>query len=355
MTALGTLVLCVVTPGLLGTIFRGVLGVDRVTSFDARERALRRLRRDLLVTGAFLVPGCAVLGALFAKPWRTVPDTVGSWFFASVCGITAWTALCLRARTREQATTMPVIDVVGRVVQLAFVPAAAVAWSLLAFAFVEAWVPMIAPARSTLGAFLSVLGLLVVAPWLATQLGLWRSLPIGVDAPHRSLRVAHLPVPSRTLAHVASVPWLRTVLVSDGLLTDVAAEDRDALVRYELGQRRGSSGHRTARWAVAILSSTAMFIVAHEVGSSDPRTRVAATVLAVAFCGAATWFTHRDASPSRADIGDGPSMKELARALRRIPAHGGQALPRTWHQPLSKGLYDRLFALGHDPGRRHHR
>lgn len=356
MTALGTLAVCVIAPWLACTVLRGVFGVDRATSPDARERALRGFRGALLVGGALLVPACAALGALFSEPLQTGAQAISSaWFFSSVCGVTAWATLALRARTPDEARAMPAFDTVGRVVQMAFVPAAAVAWSLLSFGLVDAWIPMIAPAKATLGALVSVAGVLVAIPWLAMQLGLWRRLPIDVDSARGRWSVAHLPAPSPTLTHAASVPWLRTVLVSDRLLADAAERDRDALIDYELGQRTRSPSHRVARWAVAILSSMAAFIVAHDVGPSDPRRLVAATVLAVAFTAAATWFTHREPGGVPADTGEGPSMEQLAHTLRRLPPRHGQALPRTWHRPVSKALYDRLFALGHDPGRRCHR
>jgi len=47
-------------------------------------------------------------------------------------------------------------------------------------------------------------------------------------------------------------------------------------------------------------------------------------------------------------------VQELAQTLRSLPPCLGQALPRTSHNPLGAALYDRLFALGHDPGRRPH-
>ena len=67
---------------------------------------------------------------------------------------------------------------------------------------------------------------------------------------------------------------------------------------------------------------------------------------------AASWFANRQPSSTLALGAEGPSMQELAQTLRSLQPCLGQALPRTSHKPLGSALYDRLFALGHDPGRR---
>jgi hypothetical protein len=101
--------------------------------------------------------------------------------------------------------------------------------------------------------------------------------------------------------------------------------------------------------------SVIVFVSAGAIGADNPQKLVAAMVLAVFFTGAASWFANRQPS-SRLGLGaDGPSMQELAQTLRSLPPCLGQALPRTSHKPLGSALYDRLFALGHDPGPRPHR
>ena len=101
--------------------------------------------------------------------------------------------------------------------------------------------------------------------------------------------------------------------------------------------------------------SLIVFISAGAAGADDPRKLVAAMVLAVFFTAAASWFANRQPASKLTLAGEGPSMQELAQTLRSLPPCLGQALPRTAHHPLGPALYDRLFALGHDPGRRPHR
>jgi hypothetical protein len=98
--------------------------------------------------------------------------------------------------------------------------------------------------------------------------------------------------------------------------------------------------------------SVIVFIAAGAAGADNPRKLVAAMVLAVFFTMAVSWLANRRPSSKLALDAQGPSMQELAQTLRSLPPCVGQALPRTSHKPLGPALYDRLFALGHDPGRR---
>jgi hypothetical protein len=148
------------------------------------------------------------------------------------------------------------------------------------------------------------------------------------------------------------MPWLHTVLVSDGLFNRVPERYWRTLVRYEVGGSLSSRLERAVRWAVAIPMSAIVFIGAGSVGADNPRKLVAAIVLAVFFTAAASWVANRRPSSKLTLDADGPSMQELAQTLRSLPPCLGQALPRTSHKPLGSALYDRLFALGHDPGRR---
>jgi hypothetical protein len=332
---------------------RGWCGVSRGASVVEQQRALQQCRRATLIASTIGLPLAAVVGALTAPSvLSTRWPAAGAWFFAGICATLAWSSLALSHRTRDEAEAMKPLEAIGRCVQMVTVPSIAVALSLLATAGAEAMLPMVAPARAAVAGCLSVFGLLVVGPWLAMQLGLWRLLPGRIQTRNRTWRVAHLPVPNPFVAHAAALPWLRTVGVTDGLFTRVPDSHWRSLVYYEIGGARPRSGERAVRWLVAIGLSVTLFMFASHLGADDPRKLVAGTIFAVVFTGAASWFANREDPKSLAFDPDGPSMQELAHTLRSLPPAHGQALPPTSHRPVGVLLYDRLFALGHDPGRR---
>jgi hypothetical protein len=303
-----------------------------------------------------MLPVSAIAGALLVDPsLSTRWPTAGSWFFATLCATTSWVSVALSQQRAEERAAMPPLETIGRVVQMATVPALGVGLSLLSAWAVEAFVPMIPEARAVLTALLSVFSLVIASPWLAMRLGLWRLLPITLRGQDRRWRVAHLPAPAPFLTHAAAVPWLRTVLVTDGLFRRAPDPHWRALVHYEIGGARQARAERAVRWAVSVPLSLVVYIAAGAVGADDPKKLVAATVLAVAFTAVASWNANRQPASTLNLDADGPSMQELAQTLRSLPPRYGQALPRTSHRPLGAALYDRLFALGHDPGRRPHR
>jgi hypothetical protein len=353
MTALWALLLCAVVPPIVSEALRGVYGVSRGASEEQRTRALGQSQRASLIVGALVVPIAAVAGALCAPPvLATRWPAAGAWFFSSVCAMVAWASLALSRRGQDEAEAMPVLEVFGRVAQMVAVPSMAVGLSLLFTTAVDAFVPMIPSARAIIAGLLSVFGFVVVSPWLTMQLGLWRLLPVRIHSQRNVWRVAHLPVPHPFVAHTAALPWLSTVLVTDGLFTRGPDSHWRSLVYYEIGGATGPTGERTARWLVAVVLSVAIFVLASTAGADDPRKLVAGIVLAVVFTGASTWFANREHAASVVLEPDGPSMQELAQTLRSLPPPHGQALPPTSHRPVGVVLYDRLYALGHDPGRR---
>jgi hypothetical protein len=353
MSALWAMVGCAVSPPLLLEAIRGWFGVSRGASAVQQQRALEQSQRATLLASAIGLPLAAVVGALTApEVLSTRWPAAGAWFFAGICATLAWSSLSLSHRTQEEAEAMKPLEAIGRVVQMVTVPSTAVAFSLLATAGIEATLPLADPARAAVAGCSSVLGLLVVAPWLAMQLGLWRLLPGRIQTRDRAWRVAHLPVPNPFVAHAAALPWLRTVAVTDGLFTRVPDSHWRSLVYFEIGGARPRSGERAARWAVALTLSVTLFMFANHLGAEDPRKLVAGTIFAVMFTGAASWFANREDPKSIVFDPDGPSMQELAHTLRNLPPAHGQALPTTSHRPVGVLLYDRLFALGHDPGRR---
>lgn len=164
---------------------------------------------------------------------------------------------------------MPALEAIGRVVQMSAVPALGVGLSLLAFSSVEALVPVIPAARAVLAALLSFAAVVVVSPWLGIRVGLWRRLPITIAAAGVQWRVAHLPAPSPFLTHVAALPWLRTVLVTDGLFgarripTGVPSSNTKSVGRAKLAQSAPHAGRSRSRYPSS---------------SSSPRTPLAPTL-----------------------------------------------------------------------------
>ncbi len=355
MTALLTLAVCALAPGIACKALDAWFRIGRNASLAAEERALARCRRIVLHVSVIVLPASAVAGALFVDPaLATRSPTAGAWFFASLCATTTWASIALAQRTVDERRAMPALETVGRVVQMSTVPALGLGLSLAASSTIEALVPMVPAAKAVVAALVSFAAVVVVSPWLAIELGLWRRLPISVEANGIRWRVAHLPAPPPFLTHAGALPWLRTVLVTDGLFRRAPDSHWRALIQYEIGGAREARGERAARWSISVPLSLVVIIAANAVGAGDPRRLVAATVLAVVFTGAAAWFANRQPPSPLGFDPEGPSMQELAQTLRSLPPRYGQALPRTSLRPLGAALYNRLFALGHDPGRRPH-
>ena len=355
MTSLIVLAGCAITPWIICATFRALLTVGESAPAATQERALAHYRRATLLGAVVLLPASAVAGALLVDPTLSTrwPIT-GSWFFASLSAMTTWVSLSLSRRTPEETAAMSHIEVAGRAIQMSAIPVMATGLSLFAGAAVDTLLPSGPIPQALLTALLGVAAVIVVSPWLVIGLGLWPVFPQRIEADGVSWRLAHLPAPTAFLTHTAALPWLRTALVSDGLFNRAPKQQWQTLVRYEVDGAQRSRRERGAGWAIAISLSVVVFIAAGAVGTDSPRKLVAATVLAVFFTASAGWFANRQPE-SKLTIGaDGPSMQELAQTLRTLPPCLGQALPRTSHKPLGTVLYDRLFALGHDPGRRPH-
>jgi hypothetical protein len=353
VTSLFVLAACAFIPWMLCAMLRALFTVGDSAPHAVRDRALGHFRRATLFGALLVIPASAVAGALLVDPsLSTRWPMAGSFFFATVSAVTAWVSFALSRRTPEEASAMSHLETAGRAVQMSAAPTLATGLSLLALAGVEALLPFGPIVRALAAALLAVAAVIVASPWLVVKLGLWPTFPQRIQADGVSWRVAHLPAPTPFLTHTAAMPWLHTVLVSDGLFNRVPERYWRTLVRYEVGGSLSSRLERAVRWAVAIPMSAIVFIGAGSVGADNPRKLVAAIVLAVFFTAAASWVANRRPSSKLTLDADGPSMQELAQTLRSLPPCLGQALPRTSHKPLGSALYDRLFALGHDPGRR---
>jgi len=355
VTSLFVLAACAFVPWIVFATLRALFAVRESAPPAMRDREIGRFRRATLFGALLALPASAVAGALVVDPsLSTRWPTAGSFFFATVSAVTAWVSVALARRTPEEAAVMSHLETAGRAVQMSAAPTLATGLSLLVLAGAEALLPFGPIVRALVAALLAVTAVIVVSPWLVIKLGLWPTFPQRIQADGVSWRVVHLPAPTPFLTHTAAIPWLHTVLVSDGLFNRAPERHWRTLVRYEVGGALSSRLERAARWAVAIPMSAIVFMGAAAVGADNPRKLVAAIVLAVFFTATASWFANRNPSSKLALGAEGPSMQELAQTLRSLPPCLGQALPRTSHKPLGPTLYDRLFALGHDPGRRPH-
>lgn len=353
MISLLLLAAVAVVPWLVCSSLRGMFALDASGPLPARERALGRYRRATVLSSVVLLPASAFAGALLVDPsLSTRWPAAGSWFFASLSAATASVSLALARRTSEEAAAMSPLQTAGRAVQTSSVLILATGLALLADSAVDSLLPFGPIASALTTALLSVASVLVLSPWLVIKLGLWPVLPKRIEADGMHWRLAHLPVPTPFFTHTAALPWLRTALVSDGLFNGAPDRHWENLVRYEIGGALHARNARLSRWTVAIVLSLIVFVVSDALGANDPAMRVAATALAVLFNSAAAWIANRRASSTLQLDSGGPSMQELAQTLRSLPPCLGQVLPRTSCNPLGSALYDRLFALGHDPGRR---
>ncbi|MGB3049406.1 MAG: hypothetical protein WBB42_00315 [Polyangiales bacterium] len=356
MSSLLVLAACALIPWITGAALRAWFPVHGSAPEATRERALVHYRRACLYASVIALPAAAAAGALVADPALTTRfPTTGAWFVGSVSMTTAWVAIALARRTPEESNAMSHLETAGRAVQLSAMPIMATGLALLGRFAAQRLDLSGSVAEAITAALLSVAAVIVVSPWLVMKLGIWPVFPKPIEVGRHAWRLAHLPAPTPYLTHTAALPWLRTALVSDGLFNRAPERHWQTLVRYEVGGSLSSRQARAPRWALAIALSVVLFTAAGAIGADEPRKLVAATALAVFFTATASWFANRRPSPKLLLDSEGPSMEELAQSLRSLPPCLGQALPRTSHKPLGPALYDRLYALGHDPGRRPHR
>lgn len=355
MSSLLVLAICALLPWFVCTTLKAYFLVDESAPIATRERAMVRYRRVSLLSSLMVLPAAAVAGALVADPaMSTNWPTSGSWFFASTCMMTAWVAISLARRTPEEADAMPALETAGRAVQMSALPIMAIAFTLLGSFVIEALIPGKTLLAAVAAALYSVGAVLVLSPALIVKLGIWSTFPLRLEASRVRWRLVHLPAPTAFLTHVSAIPWLRTAVLSDGLFSGAPERHWKTLVRYELAGSLRSRQQRAWRWTLILSLSAVLFGAARLGLGSEPRRLVAATALAVFFAAMAAWFANRRPASNLFDDSDAPSMDALAQSLRSLPPSLGQALPRTSHNPLGPALYDRLFALGHDPGRRPH-
>ncbi len=344
MKSLLVLLLSILIPWLTCGILKRLSVGSSADEPWAQERALARYRP--LLFGFLLGEAAlsAVTGACYAES-SFLPNwpVLGAWFFSSLSLLLTIVSFSLLGRTNDEAREMPEWEAVRRAIRLCALPVSA---TLLCVLLMELLGPLAGP--------FCVAAIVLVSPRLLVATGAWRTLSRQLHFRGRDWRIVHLPLPNPLLVHVAAVPWLGMIAASDGLLRRLQEPEWSSLARYELSPESGPAWPRIARWASVLVGASCVFCAAGLL-TDKPRALVATTSLAVLLSLAAIWRANRQSS-ARAGVlpsnPDAPSAEELARALRALPPLRGQAFPRTSHRPLDTKLYDRLFALGYDPGPR---
>jgi len=353
MTSLLVLLACVAVPAVVCFVLRSVFLGSARHDQRVQLRRLARFRRATSLASAVLLL-CAAVGGGLTTNLSLFPDhtIAAAWFFSNLCVATAWVTIAVCQRTAEEAAAMSALETMGRAVQTVFLWFVVTGMAVALSAGLEPALPMASPVSASLGSLLCVAATVVFGPWLVMLLGVWRVFPRTIVVGGVEWRLAELPAPNPFLTHVAAMPWLRTVLVTEGLFRRVPEHLWRTLVAYEVGQTRASRTERWRKWAVSVPLSALVFAAAGWAANGEPKKTVVAVSLAVAFTLVASWFANRQGESTLAMDPRGPSPQDLAVALKELPPSYGQAMPRTSHRPLGAALYDRLFALGHDPGPR---
>ncbi|MDH3727702.1 MAG: hypothetical protein OER77_09235 [Myxococcales bacterium] len=353
MSSLLVLAACIVVPWMICSVLKLLLVPKTPRDPAAKDRMLGRFRRATLALGLVVLISAAVAGALATDP-DLLPKwpTAAAWFLSSLCATTFWVSMALCQRTPEEVEAMSSWEAFGRAVQTSALWVVSTGVSVAIASGVGPALPWPPAFNAMACAVLCVIGVIVLGPWLLMILGIWRVFEARIEVDGVVWRLAHLPATTPFLTHAAALPWLRTVLLSDGLLKRVPEQHWKTLVLFEVSEATASRLDRAQRWVVSIPLSVLVFVAAGVAGADDPKKWVAGLSLAVAFTLGATWIANRQPASRVSVDRTGPSLQELAQTLRHLPPSHGQAMPQTSHKALSSALYDRLFALGHDPGPR---
>ncbi|MEM7433975.1 MAG: hypothetical protein AAF436_02400 [Myxococcota bacterium] len=353
MTSVAVLLLSALVPYLGCQLLQAAFAHRATNDPSARERNLRRFRRVAFFAGSLAILSAGVAGALLADPTITPRwPTFGAWFFSSLCMTAAWVAVALGQRTPDEIEAMPSTQAFGRAVQTATIAVVATGLGTLVLGVVRPALPGSSVSATVLCALLAVAAVAILSPWLMMLTGVWPVFRTRLHVGQSDWRIAHLPVPNPFMTHVAAVPWLHAVLLTDGVLKRMPERYWRTLVAFEVSGSDNARLDRLQRWLIAVPLSTVVFFATVAAAEGEPRKLVAGICLAVAFTFVSTWAANRQtAAGVSMDLG-GPTPQDLAQTLRHLPPSHGQALPHTSHKPLGTALYDRLFALGHDPGPR---
>ena len=335
MSAIGALIAAAIVPWAVVRIAGALCRALRRGPTGRRQRAATRLRRITLVASALIVAVIALLGSWSLS--ATTQDPQGAIMLAAFSVLVAWTALVSMAVgwTRlDDASDRPF-------------------WSIVRWAFKwQLWVfvPVIAalgpslvidalPARAAVVGVCGWLGVAWLCPWLFAHLH-----PVQLED---SKRLVSITTVDRSLVHLAFIPWLRLLFVTESAHNRLDRNALGALIDYECFTQRRQP---LRRWALASVAIGILFGGASLL--SNPLLRTTALIGAAMLSLFIGWRANR-VTLSQAQIGQlmlKLTPGDLAAALHSLQAERGQWITPTSHHPIAPQLYARLVALGHDPG-----
>ncbi|MBI4953051.1 MAG: M48 family metalloprotease [Myxococcales bacterium] len=166
--------------------------------------------------------------------------------------------------------------------------------------------------------------------------------------------VLRLPTRGTHFANAAAIPWARTMVVTDGIVELLSQEELAAVMAHEAGHLSEPPSVMLARLGAAVTMVLALTTGTHVATAYGLDATLAAALgvalalgLLLAVRRLARRMEERADARARATVGAGP----LALALLKL--HAAARLPLvTGARRVHPDLYDRLRALGHDPGPR---
>lgn len=366
MTALAVLLLSALVPQVLCRWAKGRV-IDLQHADKAAEHRLRAPRRRLalsLAIGQLLlswVAGCLAVDATVAPQWRAIA-AIG---FGSLCMTLAFTS-CASVHPYGLGTPLPFWETVRRSVRWSGVFVAPIFVSYpLSHLFLGSWLfegadPRLAWAVTSVVAVVCVA---YVGVMFAQVTRAFDAAPERGQAAANAVATAQgkppfvvLTIPSvqRVAFHVGALPWVRSLLITETVLERLERDELHSLIAYECYAKSDAPWRRAFYWLIGVSASVALFFLCLAYLFDRPHVFAAAWGLASFATTWLLWQANRQATAGRSRF-TFATLRELhpssfARALRRMQPHYRQLLPFTSRQPLRPELYDRLAALGHDPG-----
>ncbi len=366
MTALAVLLLSAIVPQVICRWAKGRV-IKQQHADKAAEHRLRAPRRRLALSLSIAqlllawVAGCLALDSTFAPRFPGAAAIA----FGSLCMTLAFTS-CATVHPYGLGTPLPFWETLRRSVRWSGVFVAPIFVSYaLAHLLLDSWL-----LESTDPRLRWALASLVAVACVAYVGVMFAQLVRAFHpAPHRAQEAANavasaqgerpfvvLTIPSvqRIAFHVGALPWVRSLLVTETVLERLERDELHSVIAYECYSRSDSSGRRTLYWLTGISASAALFFLCLAYGFERPQVFAATWGLATFATTWLLWQANRQATAGRSRF-TFATLRELhpqsfAHALRRMQPHHRQVLPFTSRQPLRPELYDRLTALGHDPG-----
>lgn len=366
MTALSVLLLCALVPQLTCRWAKTLVVRQRHPDPAAQHRLRVPYRRAALTLAIAQLLAAWVAGCLSITP-ELVPRfqeaaTIG---FGALCLSVAFTS-CAIVHPYGLGDPLPRWETVRRSVRWSVVLVTpillsyAIAKVVLASSFIAIADGL--PAHLMIS-FASVACVAYTGILVARFTGVFSTAPAEVQSIATSVakarnepayKVLTLPSVQRVAFHIGALPWLRSLLLTDTLVERLSDDELGALIAYECYLPSDSRWRRTWYWTLGVCASAALFFVCLTWAAGETGWFAASWGLAGFLSTRWLWQANRHAT-ERGSRFVFTALKQVspptfAKALRQLQPHHRQLLPVTSRQPLRPELYDRLFALGHNPG-----